>query len=103
MHPVGDQVMHLAIGFYHAVHSQHRGAEDLGALLFPQSWPHHCIDKAGFVFQRQEDGAAGGHGALAHRDQAAGAEHPCFIKLSGYNEPGVPVLMVSVFLMGEPS
>jgi hypothetical protein len=96
-------VMHFAISLHHSINSQYRGTKYFSALLFEQAGPDYGVDESGFVFQRQEDGAAGGHGALAHRDQAAGAEHPCFIKLSGYNEPGVPVLMVSVFLMGEPS
>jgi len=73
MHPVGDQVVHVAISFQYAIHSEHRGRQDFGALFFKQAWPDDGVDEASFIFQGQEDGAAGGHRSLAHRDQAAGA------------------------------
>jgi osmotically-inducible protein OsmY len=74
MHPVGDQVMYVAIGFQDAIHREYRSAKYFGTLFLAQAGPHHDIDKTGLVLQGQENGAAGGHGALAHRDQAAGAD-----------------------------
>jgi len=73
MHPVGDQVMHLAVGFQYAIYGEYRCRQDFGALFFKQARPDHGVDEAGFIFQGQEDGAAGGHRSLAHCDQAAGA------------------------------
>jgi hypothetical protein len=74
VHLVGDQVMYVAIGFQDAIHCEYRSAKYFSTLFLAQARPHHDIDKASLVFQGQENGAAGGHGALAHRDQAAGAD-----------------------------
>ena len=74
MDPLGDQVVHVAVGFHPAVDRQHRGAEDFGALPFEDAGPDHGVHETALVLQGEEQGAAGGHRPLAHRHQAAGTD-----------------------------
>jgi hypothetical protein len=81
--PVGDQVTHAAptraVAFFtalpHAVPPA-AGVQHFGAQGLAQWTSDDDVQRAGFVFQRDEDDAFGGAGLLAERDDAA-AETSC--------------------------
>lgn len=74
MQPTGDQVFDPVHSFPLAIDRQQAGAYHLLVLLFGQVSPYDHINDAVLVFQGQEDGPAGRGWALAHRDQAGGAQ-----------------------------
>src|SRR5687767_12968844 len=48
------QVDHVAVALDHALHREQAGAEQLGLLALAQAPPHHHVDVAGLVLQRDE-------------------------------------------------
>src|SRR5712691_11222736 len=63
----------LAVALDHALHSQQPRAKQLAALPLGKTMPHHYVDAAGFVLERDEDHAARGVGTLPAGDQPGNA------------------------------
>src|SRR5438270_3693445 len=59
----------LAVALDHALHSQQPRAEQLAALPLDQTIPHHHVDAARFVLERDENHTARGVGTLPAGDQ----------------------------------
>src|SRR5260370_32978581 len=62
----GDQMPDLALALPDAIHTQQRRIEQFLALPLNQPRPDDDIDGAGFIFQRNENGAVGSTGPLPH-------------------------------------
>ena len=69
--PAGDQVGDFALTLQSALHAQQAGGEQGSALFLGNITPDHDIDLPGFVFECDEDHAAGGAGSLAAADQSS--------------------------------
>src|SRR5919201_1033939 len=58
--PLCDQMHDLAVALDAAVHTEEARAEELTALALYQVVPHHHVDVAAFIFQRDKYHAARG-------------------------------------------
>ena len=74
MNTASDQVMNPVVCFQHAINRQQGGSDEFGALFFPQAWPDNHVDRAGFILECQENGAACRGRPLSHGDEAAGPD-----------------------------
>src|SRR3954468_13280184 len=69
----GDQVHDLAVALDGALHAEEPRAEELAALALDQARPDDDIDRAEFVFERDEYHAARGVGPLTTGHQSSGS------------------------------
>jgi hypothetical protein len=69
---LGHQVLGALGVLQFAGNAQDAAGQNLAAVAFGQLRPDDDVDDAGFVFQRQEDHARGGAGALAVGDHSGG-------------------------------
>ena len=58
--PLGQQVHDLPFALQHAEDAKQAGGEEFSALAFGEVGVDDDVGEAGFVFDRQEDDAAGG-------------------------------------------
>jgi hypothetical protein len=70
----GMHVYDLALALHPASHEQDLAEAGCFAILLEGSCPEDEVGDAGFVFECDEDHAAGGAGALADQDEARDAD-----------------------------
>ena len=71
--PFGQQVNDFPFALQYTEDAKQAGGEEFAALAFGEVGVDDDVGEAGFVFDRQEDDAAGGAGALAAGDDAGAA------------------------------
>ena len=79
--PARHQMNHIAFALHFALDAHQARAQQFAALALDDAVPHHHVDVAGFILQRDEHHAAGGAGALAAGDNAGGAGDPAIGQL----------------------
>ena len=72
----GDEMGHLSLTLELAVDAEKTSGNDSAAVMLVDLRPDDDIGHARLVFERQEDDARSGAGALAGDDQAGDTEHP---------------------------
>jgi len=79
----------LAFALHLPEDAEQAGTEQFPALFFDESRVHHDIRQSGFIFERDEDNAAGRSRPLTTGDDAGGARQLAVggaLQLAGGNE-----------------